>query len=202
MVAPRSGRAAEPALGVLRAPRGRRGRRRRAIGAAAARHLDGRDGRGARDPDRGRHPGQPRVRHDPACDLDVHRGRPLRLRRVLPRRLRALLRLATCSEASETSGVRARPSASRSSRSPLRSSSCFRCASLSTAATRSAAAVPTRERARTSLLALQLAFAAWSLVLLVIGVRVVHGWSWPRSLAAVVGAAALLAAIVGVFVMI
>ena len=53
-----------------------------------------------------------------------------------------------------------------------------------------------------SLLALQLAFAGWSLVLLVLGVRVVHGWSWPRSLAAVVGAVALLAAIVGVFVMI
>jgi hypothetical protein len=53
-----------------------------------------------------------------------------------------------------------------------------------------------------ALLGLQLAFAAWSLVLLVVGVRVVHGWSWPRSLAAIVGAAALLAAIVGVFVMI
>jgi hypothetical protein len=33
-------------------------------------------------------------------------------------------------------------------------------------------------------------------------VRVVHGWSWPRSLAAVAGAGALLAAIVGVFLMI
>ena len=53
-----------------------------------------------------------------------------------------------------------------------------------------------------ALLALQLGFAAWSLVLLVIGTRVVHGWSWPRSLGAVVGAAALLAAIVGVFLMI
>ena len=28
-------------------------------------------------------------------------------------------------------------------------------------------------------------FAIWALVLLVIGVRVVHGWSWPRSLAGV-----------------
>lgn len=52
------------------------------------------------------------------------------------------------------------------------------------------------------LLAAQLAFAAWSVVLLVLGVRVVHGWSWPRALAAVVAAAALLAAALGVFVMI
>ena len=53
-----------------------------------------------------------------------------------------------------------------------------------------------------ALLALQLAFAAWSLVLLVIGVRVVHGWSWPRTLGAVAAAIALLAALVGVFAMI
>ena len=54
----------------------------------------------------------------------------------------------------------------------------------------------------TVLLVLQLAFAAWSLVLLVIGVRVVHGWGWPRTLGAVAAAIALLAAIVGVFAMI
>ena len=52
------------------------------------------------------------------------------------------------------------------------------------------------------LLGIQLAFVAWSLALLVVGVRVTHGWSWPRALAAVVGAAALLAAMLGVFVMI
>ena len=52
-----------------------------------------------------------------------------------------------------------------------------------------------------SLLALQLAFVAWSLVLLLIGVRVTHRWSWLRSLAAVAAAAALLAAILGVFLM-
>jgi hypothetical protein len=45
------------------------------------------------------------------------------------------------------------------------------------------------------LLAAQLAFAAWSGILLVLGVRVVHGWSWLRALAAVVVAAALLAAL-------
>jgi hypothetical protein len=50
------------------------------------------------------------------------------------------------------------------------------------------------------LLVLQLAFAAWSLVLLVIGVRVVHGWGWPRTLGAVGAAGAVLAALVGVFV--
>jgi hypothetical protein len=41
----------------------------------------------------------------------------------------------------------------------------------------------------------QLAFAAWSIVLLVLGVRVVHGWNWLRAVAAVVVAAALLAAL-------
>ncbi|HXF98804.1 MAG TPA: Yip1 family protein [Gaiellaceae bacterium] len=49
------------------------------------------------------------------------------------------------------------------------------------------------------LLALQLAFAAWSLALLAVGVRTVHGWSWPRSLAALGAGIALLAALVGVF---
>ena len=51
-------------------------------------------------------------------------------------------------------------------------------------------------------LALALAFAAWSLVLLVVGVRVTHGWSWLRALAATAAAAALLAALVGVFTLV
>jgi hypothetical protein len=51
----------------------------------------------------------------------------------------------------------------------------------------------------TVLLALQLAFVAWSVALLALGVKVVHGWRWPRSLAAIAAGAALLAAIVGVF---
>jgi hypothetical protein len=46
--------------------------------------------------------------------------------------------------------------------------------------------------------AAQLGFAVWSLALLLLGVRVVHGWSWPRSAATVAAAAALLAAIVAV----
>jgi hypothetical protein len=54
----------------------------------------------------------------------------------------------------------------------------------------------------TALLAVQLAFAAWSLGLLVLGVRVTHGWSWLRALAATAAAAALLAAIVGVFALV
>ena len=54
----------------------------------------------------------------------------------------------------------------------------------------------------TVLLSLQLAFVAWSVGLLVVGVRVVHGWSWPRTLAALGGAAALLGAIVGVFALV
>ena len=49
------------------------------------------------------------------------------------------------------------------------------------------------------LLALQLAFVVWSLALLLFGVRVVHGWSWVRSLAAIVAGAALVAAIGAVF---
>jgi hypothetical protein len=52
------------------------------------------------------------------------------------------------------------------------------------------------------LLALQLVFVAWSLGLLVLGVRVVHGWTWLRSLAAIAAGAALLAAIVGLFALI
>jgi hypothetical protein len=52
------------------------------------------------------------------------------------------------------------------------------------------------------LLGLQLAFVVWSVVLLAIGVRTVHGWSWLRALAAVAGAVALLAAMLGVFLMI
>jgi hypothetical protein len=45
------------------------------------------------------------------------------------------------------------------------------------------------------LLVVQLVFAAWSVALLVLGVRVVHGWSWLRTVAAVVVAGALLAAL-------
>jgi hypothetical protein len=53
----------------------------------------------------------------------------------------------------------------------------------------------------TVLLVAQLAFGAWSLALLVLGVRVVHGWGWLRSLAAIGAGTALLAAVVGVFAM-
>jgi hypothetical protein len=52
------------------------------------------------------------------------------------------------------------------------------------------------------LLALQLGAAAWSVALLVVGVRVTHGWSWFRTLGSLVAAVALLAAILGVFLMI
>jgi len=45
------------------------------------------------------------------------------------------------------------------------------------------------------LLVTQVAFAAWSVLLLVLGIRVVHGWSWLRAVAAAVVAAALLAAL-------
>jgi hypothetical protein len=48
---------------------------------------------------------------------------------------------------------------------------------------------------KTVFVALQLGFALWSLGLLVLGVRVVHGWSWLRSLAAIAAGAALVAAI-------
>lgn len=54
-------------------------------------------------------------------------------------------------------------------------------------------------RGETALLALQLLFGTWSLGLLLVGVQVVHGWSWPRSLAALGAGVALLAAIVGLF---
>ena len=51
----------------------------------------------------------------------------------------------------------------------------------------------------TVLLVLQLGFVAWSLGLLLLGVRVVHGWDWLRTSAVVLAGAALLVAIVGVF---
>lgn len=47
-----------------------------------------------------------------------------------------------------------------------------------------------------AVLALQLGFAAWSLALLVVAVRVVHGWDWIRSTAAVAASVGLLAAFV------
>jgi hypothetical protein len=49
------------------------------------------------------------------------------------------------------------------------------------------------------LLALQLGAGVWSLALLALGVRVTHGWDWLRALGSLAAAAALLAAIVGVF---
>ena len=52
------------------------------------------------------------------------------------------------------------------------------------------------------LLGLQLVFVAWSLGLLLLGVRVVHGWDWLRSAAVIVSGAAILAALIGVFAMI
>ena len=52
------------------------------------------------------------------------------------------------------------------------------------------------------LLFVQLLFAAWSLALLLVGVRAVHGWDWLRAAAAVVSGTALLAAIVGVFALV
>jgi hypothetical protein len=51
-------------------------------------------------------------------------------------------------------------------------------------------------------LGLTLGAVAWSVVLLAVGVRVTHGWSWPRALAALVAAIALLLALYGVFRMI
>ncbi len=52
------------------------------------------------------------------------------------------------------------------------------------------------------LLGLQLVFAGWSLGLLLLGVRVVHGWDWLRSAAVVLSGAAILAALVGVFALV
>lgn len=48
----------------------------------------------------------------------------------------------------------------------------------------------------------QLAFVLWSCVLLLLGVRVVHGWAWLRSAAVVLAAAGLLGAIIGVFALV
>lgn len=58
------------------------------------------------------------------------------------------------------------------------------------------------ETGATVLLALQLGFVVWSLTLLLLGVRVVHGWDWLRSGAVVLAGAGLIAAIVGVFALV
>jgi len=42
----------------------------------------------------------------------------------------------------------------------------------------------------------ELVFVAWSAVLLLIGVRAVHGWTWPRAIAAAIVPAAFAAALV------
>ena len=52
------------------------------------------------------------------------------------------------------------------------------------------------------LLALQLGFVAWSLGLLAVGVRVVHGWSWLRAIGAIAAGAAVLFALGAVFVLV
>jgi hypothetical protein len=49
------------------------------------------------------------------------------------------------------------------------------------------------------LLGLQVAFGLWSLGLLLLGVRVVHGWDWLRAAATLVAGGALLAALVAAF---
>jgi len=54
----------------------------------------------------------------------------------------------------------------------------------------------------TIFLAFQIVFMAWTLALLLMGVRVVHGWSWPRSFATVAAGAALIAAIVALFALV
>ena len=48
----------------------------------------------------------------------------------------------------------------------------------------------------------ELGFAGWALALLAIGVRAVHGWSWPRAIGGVVLAVAIAAlVVVGVHVL-
>ena len=202
LVASRTGGSPEPASGLLRAARGGRRRRRRgSLRAAAPRHLARRDGLRARDSDGLRHPRRPGVRHGPPRGLDVHRGRPVRVRRVLRGRIRPLLRGPAPGEPwnvstdRQTVGFALVPlAASLFLVLPLRlavyGGDTFR---------GGGADEGSGERA---LLAVQLAFVAWSLALVVVGIRVTHGWTWLRALVAVVAAAALLAAMLGVFLMI
>jgi hypothetical protein len=53
----------------------------------------------------------------------------------------------------------------------------------------------------TILLVLQLAFVAWSVGLLLVGIRVVHGWSWLRSAGALASAAALIGTVFAVLLL-
>jgi hypothetical protein len=50
-------------------------------------------------------------------------------------------------------------------------------------------------------LVLQAVFVVWSIGLLLVGIRVVHGWTWLRSAGAVASASALLGAVVAVLVL-
>ena len=50
--------------------------------------------------------------------------------------------------------------------------------------------------ADTAFEALELAFIGWAAALLLVGIRTVHGWGWPRSFAALALAAAPVAAVV------
>ena len=56
---------------------------------------------------------------------------------------------------------------------------------------------PDEGTGETAVLVLQLGFVAWSLALLAIGVKIVHGWDWVRALATLAAGAALIAAIFG-----
>ena len=113
-------------------------------------------------------------------DLGIHRRRAVRGRRLRRARVRALLRGATAREPrrlparaadgrvrARADGAVAAPRAAAAARALRR-------------ATRSTPEARTRARGRPRCSSLQLAFAAWSLGLLVVGVRVTHGWTWLR----------------------
>ena len=176
-----------------------RGRRRGALRAAPARRLARRHGRGARDADRRRD-----ILDNPEYDALL-----LAIWAFIAGGLYGVVGYFVLGFALYfgvrllgslgTSAARARPSASRSCRSRCRCSSLLplRLALYGGDTFRGGGADEgSGERV---LLALQLGFVAWSLALLVVGVACRHGWSWLRTLAALGAAAALLAAIVGVF---
>ena len=87
--------------------------------------------------------------------------------------------------------IGARVTSSRSHRRRLRcrSASCGRSASPRSAADLFRSGGPTRNGGAL-LYAAAVAFAAWAVVLLAVGIRAVHGWTWARSLATLGGALA------------
>ena len=190
----RAARAAEPAAGLRSAARRLRRGRRGAPGAPHEHRLARRDGGCPRH--HGCKHAATTIPHGTAwCSrLGVSRRWAHRVRRSTTSSARSCtsrcggLAVAAAATAAHVTSSRLRRRPSRS-----RSSSTGRSGSRSTARTSSASAARMAARRGTVFAWIFYAFLVWALVLLVIGVRTVHGWTWARSVAGVAVTAAFAA---------